>query len=92
MGGFAGVPVGLPLAVFGFIVMRNPMGLALISTVKKFFSAGEWSDVGGLETAHAIATSRIPSWLLSGGCRGRKMHREWLRLRPRLSPVVTRWR
>jgi len=31
MGGFVGVLVGLPLAVFGFIVMRNPMRLALLS-------------------------------------------------------------
>lgn len=31
MGGFIGVLVGLPLAVFGFIVMRNPMRLALLS-------------------------------------------------------------
>jgi len=35
----------------------------LISTVMKFFSAGDLSHVGRLETAHAIATSRIPSWL-----------------------------
>jgi hypothetical protein len=31
MGGLVGVLVGLPLAVFGFIVMRNPMRLALLS-------------------------------------------------------------
>jgi hypothetical protein len=31
MGGFVGVLVGLPLAVFGFIVMRNPMRLAVFS-------------------------------------------------------------
>ncbi|HKB98756.1 MAG TPA: hypothetical protein VKD23_08220 [Terriglobales bacterium] len=31
MGGFVGVLVGLPLAVFGFIVMRNPMRLAFLS-------------------------------------------------------------
>jgi hypothetical protein len=31
MGGFVGVLVGLPLAVFGFTVMRNPMHLALLS-------------------------------------------------------------
>jgi hypothetical protein len=31
MGGFVGVLVGLSLAVFGFMVMRNPMRLALLS-------------------------------------------------------------
>jgi len=31
MGGVVGVLVGLPLAAFGFIVMRNPMRLALLS-------------------------------------------------------------
>jgi hypothetical protein len=31
MGGFVGVLLGLPLAFFGFVVMRNPMRLALLS-------------------------------------------------------------
>jgi len=31
MGGIIGVLIGLPLAVFGFLVMRNPMRLALLS-------------------------------------------------------------
>jgi hypothetical protein len=33
MGGFVGVLVGLLLAVFGFIVMRNPMRLAFMSSL-----------------------------------------------------------
>ena len=32
MGEVIGVPVGLPLAVFGFVVMRNPMRLTLLSS------------------------------------------------------------
>src|SRR5208282_2466866 len=31
MGGVIGVLVGLPIATFGFLVMRNPMRLALLS-------------------------------------------------------------
>jgi hypothetical protein len=31
MGGIIGVLVGLPIATFGFLVMRNPMRLALLS-------------------------------------------------------------
>jgi hypothetical protein len=31
MGGIIGVAVGLPLAVFGFAIMRNPIRLALLS-------------------------------------------------------------
>src|SRR5581483_9259176 len=31
MGGVIGILVGLPIAVFGFLVMRNPMRLALLS-------------------------------------------------------------
>ena len=31
MGGVFGVLVGLPLAVFGFAIMRNPMRLTLLS-------------------------------------------------------------
>lgn len=31
MGGIVGVLVGLPVATFGFLVMRNPMRLALLS-------------------------------------------------------------
>lgn len=31
MGGVVGVLVGLPIAVFGFLVMRNPMRLAVLS-------------------------------------------------------------
>jgi hypothetical protein len=33
MGGLVGILVGLPLAVFGFMVMRNPMRLALLSPI-----------------------------------------------------------
>jgi hypothetical protein len=31
MGGIVALPIGLPLAIFGFLVMRNPMTLSLLA-------------------------------------------------------------
>ena len=46
MGGIIGVLIGLPLAVFGFLVMRNPMRLSLLSPWSEGYYQRMFLDTG----------------------------------------------
>jgi len=54
MGGIVGAFLGLPIAIFGFLVMRNPMRLSILAPGEKgyyqraFFDASSRNSVRGL--------------------------------------------